>query len=264
MTFETLGNKENPAVLLIHGMLCTAKDCRGFGKYLADDYYVIMPTLDGHGNDGTDLLSAEGEASKILDYLRENGIEKLALIQGSSMGAEVALAVYELLNAKGIPVHRCFFDGGPFFDFKPAFRRFMYVRFRNLLKIFDTDDHEEAYSKVMDSGIIKFVAKDKTAEFEPMIRSITAERRSFSDSTIRNMVKICYHCKLPHFTEGEQRKMIFFHSNEEPAVKCRKRLVKAYPVAVYRGISGYAHCGLQIKKPKGYAELLKKAIQEGL
>ena len=36
MTFETLGSKENPAVLLIHGMLCTGKSCEPFGKVLAE------------------------------------------------------------------------------------------------------------------------------------------------------------------------------------------------------------------------------------
>ena len=29
MTFETLGNPEHPAVMLIHGMLCDASECSG-------------------------------------------------------------------------------------------------------------------------------------------------------------------------------------------------------------------------------------------
>ena len=132
------------------------------------------------------------------------------------------------------------------------------------MNCFDTDDSEEAYNRMMNSGMMKFVAKGRAADYEPMIRSMTAKRRSFSDSTVRGMVKICYNCKLPHFTEGEQRRMIFFHSNEEPAVKSRGRLMRAYPLAVYRGISGYAHCGLQVKKPKAYAQLLKRAIKESL
>ena len=262
MTFETMGDRSSPAVLLIHGMLCNAESSRAFGKYMADEYFVIMPTLDGHGDDGTDLISAAEEAEKILAYLKENGIEKLALLQGSSMGAEIALAVYELLNAGGIYVQKCFFDGGPFFDFSHAMRKIMYRKFSKLAKIFDTDDPQAACDKMMNSGMMKFVAKGKTADYEPMIRSITAERRSFSDTTIRGMTNICYKCKLPHFTEGEQRRMIFFHSNEEPARKSRGRIMKAYPLAVFRGINGYAHCGLQMQKPKAYAGLLKKAMKE--
>ncbi len=264
MTFETLGNPENAAVVLIHGMLCTGRDCETFGKYLADEYFVIMPTLDGHGNDGSKLISAEDEAEKIHEFLVEHGIKRLALLQGSSMGAEVALAVLDMLECSGINVDRCFFDGGPFFDFDPVRRKMMYKVFKKLVKIFDTDDPEEAVKKMTENSFFKFIAKNKAEQYEPMIRSMAQERRSFSDTTVRNMVKVCYSCKLPYFTEGEQRRMIFFHSKDEPAVKSRGRLMKAYPMAVYRGISGYAHCGLQINKPKAYAGLLKRAIKEGL
>lgn len=93
MTFETLGNKKNPTILLIHGTMSSARDCMTFGQYMSDEYYVIMPTLDGHGHDGTDLLEVDQEAEKIIDYLKENNIHSLSLIQGSSMGAEVALEV---------------------------------------------------------------------------------------------------------------------------------------------------------------------------
>lgn len=264
MKFETLGNKENPAVLLIHGMLCTGEDCKGFGKYLADEYYIILPTLDGHGDDGTDLLTVEDEAEKILGYLKENGIKRLALLQGSSMGAEVALEVLDALICSGITVDRCFFDGGPFFDFNPVFREVMYKKFSKLVKVFDTDDPEEAVRRIKENSFFKFVAQNKIEQFEPMIRSMAQKRKKFSDKTVKGMVKVCYECKLPYFTEGEQRRMIFFHSNDEPAKKSRGRLMKAYPAAVYRGIRGYSHCGLQINKPKAYAQLLRKAIKEGL
>ena len=71
MTFETLGSKSNPAVLLIHGMMCSSKECMPFGKELSDEYYVILPTLDGHGHDGTDLLTVDKEAEKIIKYHKE-------------------------------------------------------------------------------------------------------------------------------------------------------------------------------------------------
>lgn len=103
MTFATLGDRSRPAALLIHGMMCTGKDCEPFGQYLAEDYFVIMPTLDGHGGDGTDLLPVEGEVEKLLRYLRENEIGSLALVQGSSMGAEVALALVKRLTERGSP-----------------------------------------------------------------------------------------------------------------------------------------------------------------
>ena len=263
MTFNTLGEKSNPAVLLIHGMVSSWKDCEPYGKYLADRYYVILPTLDGHGNDGTDLLPLKDEVDKLVGYLRENGIISLALVQGSSMGAEIALAVLGRLTEEGISFGRGFLDGGPFFHFNPFFRAFMRKKFKSLVKIFDTDDHEAAYNAMMNHPFMKFVAKGKAAQFEPLIQSLTQERRHFSSKSVRNMVEICYRYDLPEFSAEDQKRLIFFFSDEEPARKSLKRLKKAYPSAEYRDIHDYAHCGYQSVHPEEYAQMLQEAIAAG-
>ena len=262
MPSHTLGDRQNPAVLLIHGMMCTGKDCEPYGKCLSDRYFVIMPTLDGHGNDGTDLLALEDEVNKLVGFLKENGISSLALVQGSSMGAEIALAVIKKLIDEKIPFKRAFFDGGPFFHFSPLFRAFMKKKFESLGKIFDTDDHDAAYSAMINHPFFRFIAKDKAEQYEPIIRSMAQERRHYSKKTIKNMVRICYKCDLPVFSEETQKKLIFFFSDVEPARKSRKRLMKAYPAAEYRDIEGYSHCGYQSVFPKEYAEMLEKAINE--
>ncbi|MBR4223839.1 MAG: alpha/beta hydrolase [Oscillospiraceae bacterium] len=259
MQYITMGDKSSPAVLLIHGMLCTGKDNLGFGRYLSDSFYVISPTLDGHGNDGTDLVCVEEEAAKITAYLRSEGITSLALIQGSSMGAEVALAVRDRCRKEGIAVGRCFFDGGPFFCFHPIKRYFMRLTFRRLVKILN-DDPDRAYDRLTKNRLVKFITKDKLSQFEPMLRSIVSERRTFTNRTVDGMVKVCYDCALPDFTEEEQRSMVFFFSLDEPARQSKPRLKKAYPGAVYRDVRGYAHCLLQIKRPRTYARLLKSVI----
>ncbi len=260
MTFHTLGAKNNPAVLLIHGMMCTWKNCEPYGQYLADEYYVIMPTLDGHGMDSTDLLPLEGEVDKIAAYLKENGITSLALVQGSSMGAEIALAVIKRLTEENIPFECGFLDGGPFFHFNPIFRGFMHKKFKSLVKIFDTDDHEAAYNAMMNHPFLKFLAKGKAKQYEPLIRAMSQERRHFSKKTVGNMVNICYKYDLPSFSEDIQKRLVFFFSNEEPARKSRKRLIKAYPAASYHDIEGYAHCGYQAASPGEYAGMLKRAV----
>ena len=256
MTFETLGSKENPAVLLIHSMMCTGKSCEPFGKVLAEKYYVIMPTLDGHGHDGTDLLTVDKEAEKIINYLKENGISRLELIQGSSMGAEVALEVKRQADINSISTGICFFDGGPFFWFTPWFRAVMRARFRKLVKILDTDDPNEAVENLRNNKFLQFVAKDKIEQYSGLIRSMVSERRKFSEKTVNNLVDICYKCALPDFTEDEQKHFIFFFSKEEPARDSRKRLMKAYPFANYEDIEGYAHCGFQSAESVKYAKML--------
>ena len=243
MKFEVIGDRTKPAVVLIHGMLCTYKDCLPYGKYLADEYCVIMPTLNGHGNDGTELRDVQGEAAEIIEFLQQNNISQIALLQGSSMGAEVALEVRNQAGKAGIGVKVCFFDGGPFFDFAPWFRGIMKRAFKNLVKSLDTDDREEAERNFKKSPFFKFVGKGKIDQYQGLVKSMVSERRTFSDTTIGNMVNICYACKLPEFGKSEQESFVFFFSVEEPARKSKKRLIKVYPNARYVDIDGYAHCG---------------------
>ena len=260
MTFETLGDPKNTPVMLIHGMLCTSDECIPFGRYLSQRYYVIMPTLDGHGSDGTDLVSAEQETEKISAYLKANGIDRLALLQGSSMGAEIALAVKAELDKNGIAVDSCFFDGGPFFRFVPPFRAFMYRVFSGLVKVFDTDDPSSAAGNMKKHPMFRFIAKGKAEQYEQMIAAMTKERRSFSDKTIHGMVDICYNCTLPDLPEETQRTFTFFFAKTEPARKSMKRLMKTYPKARYRTIDGYSHCGFQMTHPREYASMLEQTI----
>ena len=260
MTFETLGNKNNPAILLIHGMMSSARDCMTFGRYMSDEYYVIMPTLDGHGHDGTDLLEVDREAEKIIAYLKENGIQSLSLIQGSSMGGEVALEVRRQAAANNIPAKLCFFDGGPFFHFTPWFRAIMRKRFTSLVKILDTDDPVKAKENLLNNPFLKFAVKDKLEQYSGLIDSMVKERRHFSKKTVANLVNICYKCDLPDFSADEQKRFVFFFSIEEPARDSKKRLVKAYPNAQYRDIENYGHCSYQFMEPEKYAQMLKEYI----
>lgn len=260
MTFETLGDKSNPAALLIHGMMCSSNECMPFGKELANEYYVIMPTLDGHGHDGTDLLTVDKEAEKIIAFLIEQHIGHLALIQGTSMGAEVALEVKRQVELSGIKNTISFFDGGPFFHFTPWFRAMMRMRFRKLVRILDTDDPEEALANMMKNKFVKFVIKDKIKQSEGIIRSLVSERKTFSDKTIGNMVDICYRCDLPEFNKETQESLFFCFGTEEPARKSRKRLLKAYPHARFIDLDGYSHCGFQVADPAEYAKMLKSHI----
>ena len=259
MTFETKGNIENPAVILIHGMLMSGEDPLVFGKYLADEYYVISPTLDGHGDDGSELESAEQEARNIVDYLINTNISDVALIQGSSMGAEVALAVCNECKSRGLNVGHCFFDGGPFFNFNPVKRFFMIRVFRRLTKIFENEP-DKAFEKLTKNKFLKFVVKDKMKDVESLIKNLTEKRRSYSKKTVASMVKTCYNCILPEFTKKEQSSFVFFFSLDEPARQSKPRLKKAYPYAKYRDIKGYSHCGFQFSRPKAYANMLKKVI----
>ena len=117
MKVKTLGSRENPAVLMIPGMFCTGDMPEKVARFLEKDYFIILPTLDGHHAEEPVYYDKQTDGQKIVSWLHENRIEKLALLQGTSMGAEVALETACQLD---IPVSCYLFDGGPFFRF-PGF-----------------------------------------------------------------------------------------------------------------------------------------------
>ncbi|MBP5780276.1 MAG: alpha/beta hydrolase, partial [Clostridia bacterium] len=53
MVFHTYGNKENKAVVLIHGMLSPYQIWNRVVQEFEDGYYVIVPELDAHTEDET-------------------------------------------------------------------------------------------------------------------------------------------------------------------------------------------------------------------
>lgn len=65
MKFLTLGEKTNPAILMLHGTLCSGEGSRSLGERLAEDHYVILPTYDGCDGGKSVYDSAAGQAQKI-------------------------------------------------------------------------------------------------------------------------------------------------------------------------------------------------------
>ncbi len=140
MRFQTTGNPDGPIAVLIHAMFVTSDGFTTLVEYLKDNYFIIMPTLDGHDvAEGSTFLSIEDEADKILAYLQKNNIYGLDFILGTSLGAIIAFEVY---RRNEVHINKVFLDGGPFFSFgtlftKIAGKNFWYICSKDkLLSIF--------------------------------------------------------------------------------------------------------------------------------
>ena len=257
MKFDVLGDRNNPTVLLIHGMFCNADSVKHFAKYLQDDFFIVIPTMSGHYQGSADYLSKENEAKEILGYLHKIGVKKLALLQGTSMGAEVAL---EFARVSDIPIEHYFYDGGPFFDFPVFVKMIMRKKFQDFVKTCKGKTKEKAFEDLMKNSFLRWlIGKDKEY-YKNMLLDFASVCGNVSETTVKNVVETCYGCILPDFEEVVQRRFIFFYSEKEPAYTSKKRLVKKYKLAQFRTIPNMKHCGFQISKPREYAEYLKDII----
>lgn len=92
MNFHTFGDKNYPRIMLIHGGGNAWWNYLRQARALSEKYHVILPTLDGHGEEYlNDLISTEDEASKLIDYIHENYEGELFALCGVSYGGQIVL-----------------------------------------------------------------------------------------------------------------------------------------------------------------------------
>ncbi len=73
MKFHEFGDKNLPPILLIHGGGSSWWNYLRQARILSEDYRVILPTLNGHGEEyPLDYVSTEDSALEILDYVKAN------------------------------------------------------------------------------------------------------------------------------------------------------------------------------------------------
>ena len=249
MKIKTLGDNSKPVIVCIPGLFCDYTSVLPFAEHLAADFFVVIPTLDGHYAESPDYSGADKQAEKLLSKLKKMKVRRVALLQGTGMGAEVALA---LARCSDIPIGRCVFDGGPFFDFPEAAKAFMRRRFSGMLKKYKGKTAED----VLKDPFVKWLGGENVQNYRGMIDSFVRSADFVTQSTVRNAVETCYACKLPDFTEEEQGRFQFCWSEKEPARKSKKRVMEKYPAAAFTDWLGSGPVGFQAKNPEGYAFFL--------
>ena len=246
MLFQTYGKRNHPAVLFFHAMGVTGESSEPVAKYLQDRYFCILPTSTVYCK-GQKYVSKLDEIRQVEDFLHRQGVERLAMVVASSIGADLAMA---FLTQTKLPVEHAFFDGGQFAKIGRGTRRimmpFLYLAIKSLYwskgatlkKILWCDD---------DSIKPYFIAAGKNLTY-------TNLRRQISDS-LENK-------PLPSLPEELQRYIYFEFGSMEDHFKYRQAVMEAYPCGHYPVFEGYDHMQYQICDPKGFAQMLSSIMEQ--
>ena len=109
MIFHEFGDKKFPHILLIHGGGNSWWNYLRQARMLSDKYHVILPTLDGHGEEyQKEYISTENSAQQILEYIKNNCDGKLFAVGGVSLGGQIAI---ELLSLDSYIAEKAIIDG---------------------------------------------------------------------------------------------------------------------------------------------------------
>lgn len=109
MNFHEFGDKKNPHIMLIHGGGNAWWNYLRQARKLSEQYYVILPTMDGHGEEYTiPYVSTEATVDKLMEYINKNCNGKLFALCGVSLGGQI---VIELLSRKPDLAKKAIIDG---------------------------------------------------------------------------------------------------------------------------------------------------------
>lgn len=245
MLFETFGDKSNPAVLFFHAMSVTGASSEPVARQLQDRYYCILPTSTVYCA-GQKYAGKADEVQQIEAFLQKQGVERLALVVASSIGADLAVAF--LMQTK-LPVGYVYFDGGQFAQIGRATRRimtpFLYLAIKSLYWskgatlqkiLWCSDDAIKPY----------FIAAGKALRYADL-------RRQLSDSLEDK----------PFFALPEelQRNTYFEFGSREDHFKYRDAVMNAYPESSFPVFEGFDHMQYQIRDPQGFAAMLRSVIE---
>jgi len=109
MQFKEIGNKANPCIVMIHGLIGSWKQFKEYIDLLSDYYYLILPILDGFDPEHpSTYISVEEEASTIAEYLKNKAIHSVYMVMGISIGGIIA---FEIVYQNNIAIKYAVIDG---------------------------------------------------------------------------------------------------------------------------------------------------------
>lgn len=245
MLFEALGDRQAPAVLFFHAMGVTGASSEPVARCLRDGYFCVLPTSTVYYPGQTYVSKAE-EVRQVEAFLRGQGVQRLALVTASSIGADLALA---FLAQTELPVEHVYFDGGQFAQIKKGTRRlmtpFLYLAIKSLYW-----SKGGTLKKIMwcDDDAIKpyFIAAGRALQYGSL-------RRQLADSLTEQ--------PFPPLPEELQRRTYFAFGSSEEHYKYRDAVMRAYPQGHFPVFEGYDHMQYQIRDPQGFAALLRSVME---
>ena len=246
MLFQTYGEKNRPAVLFFHAMGVTGASNEPVVKYLQERYFCILPTATVYCA-GQRYIGKADEVRQVEDFLREQGVERLALVTASSIGADLAMA---FLTATRLPVEHVFFDGGQFARIGRGTRHLMapllYLAIKSLY-----------WSKGKTLGKIMWCDDDAIKPY-----FIAAAKALTLGNLRRQLMDSLEDKPFPPLPEELQRHTFFEFGSAEEHYKYRAAVMAAYPKGNFPVFEGYNHMQYQIRDPRGFAEMLTAVMEQ--
>ena len=206
-----------------------------------------MPTSTVYCPDQS-YISKQEEINQIQTFFHKEGIDKIALVVASSIGADLAIT---FLSQTEIPVEHAFFDGGQFAQTSKLTRKimvpFLYLAIKSLY-----------WTNGATLGKIMWCSEESIKPY-----FIHAGKNLRYKNLHRQMMDSLEDKEFPKLSEEMQKKSFFEFGSIEEHYKYREAVRKAYPYGNFPVFQNHNHMQLQILNPEKFAEMLDTIICTG-
>ncbi len=237
MDFKTFGNQKNPSLLLLHGLAMTWKSFDEIVPLLMDDYFLVIPVLDGHNPDNrSNFQTVQEEAEKIEKKVVDDFDRHLSGVLGFSLGGTIAI---ELLTRNKIQMDRVILDGACASTPGSLSRPYASMWISMLSKFTDGKNISSFLKKVTGSG-------DVEALYNMLFFNL-------SEKTITNACKAAFEYEISPYVGQSKAQVTFWHGQREPyPAKTAKKMKEYLPAMRIRIFGNLGHGELFSRFPQRY------------
>jgi pimeloyl-ACP methyl ester carboxylesterase len=254
MKFHTFGEKENPVMVMLPGSLCPSSSMSYLYDIWKKDFYVIAVDYNGYEENST-FSTRQGEASGIVQYLKNENITRIKMVYGQSMGAEIAIELVHQLLEEEITVEKTFLDGAPCIKLPKPYKAIVRAIFLKMTRLLRENKAED----MMNMRFVKQLTNGDTKSLRSMMEPVMEVAPYLTDESVVNQTECCYTFDFPAFEENYQKNFYFLYAKEEKAYKtCFKKVKKTYPNANYKVLTGYGHMTYSARETEKYTQMIRK------
>ena len=245
MLFTEFGNKENPPVLLLHGMMQDWWSEYELLKPLEEHYRLIIPAQDGFYEGSNDFTSFADQARQIEEYVQTNYNGKVHGAYGASQGG---LMLTELLTRNKINLGTVIMDG-------------CYVAHQGKISGWVT---YKMFCKFKNTGkfpaLIMVMMKLMGLKADDLGMMDSMYLKARDESVKRNFMENYTYCTRPEIAHNETMVHLWCGSKEPYAIKSHnilKRYLKNYKEEI---MPGFGHGEFLMKHQKEVCEKIYKTF----
>ena len=242
--------------MMFPGSFGSARSMQGYIDLLKENYYVIAVTLDGCDGSGNSYTSKDEVTDKVLQKVKELGVDRIRLLYGLSMGGANAHNFLYKCGGNGITVENILLDGpaaGKIGKLKKWF--FDYMN-KQQVKMMRSKTVEEYLATPM----ISKITGGRPEVYRVYIEDMLTVCKDLTDVTGNTVTETCTNQPLAAIPAALQKHLHIWYGKDAMKMFFYKGLRKAYPQAHYRDMSKYGHAMYCIMDPKGYVKDIEKNI----